>query len=111
MTNCTEFTFDSSPDTVIWPLAAVAANVAMDMHTYKDYIMSCAGVLGGEGKRKHDSEGSNILQYFCYLGQGQQLALEMVTCCYLIQLFHTVCHHAAHSPRMSFALLSTSKQP
>ena len=75
MTNCTEFTFDSSPDTVIWPLAAVAANVVMDMHTYKDYIMSCAGVLGGEGKRKHDSEGSNILQYFCFPGTGSAVGL------------------------------------
>ena len=76
MTKFTEFTFDSSPEAVIWPSLAVAANVVMEMHTDEDYIMGCAGVLGGDGYKLHDAEGSNILQYFCFPGTGSAVGLR-----------------------------------
>ena len=76
LTNFTEFTFDSSPDAVIWPSLAVAANVVMEMHTDEDYVMGCAGVLGGDGYRTHDAKGSDILQYFCFPGTGSAVGLR-----------------------------------
>ena len=61
MTKFTELIFDTSPEAAIWPSLAVAANMVMEMHTDKDYIMGCAGVLGGDGYKEHDTEGSDIL--------------------------------------------------
>ena len=44
--------------------------MVMEMYTDEDYIMGCAGVLGGDGYRKYDSKGSDILQYFWFPGTG-----------------------------------------
>ena len=60
MTGFSRFSFDERDESLIWPSLAVAVNVVMEMHTDQDFVMGCAGVLGGSGYRQHDPQGSDI---------------------------------------------------
>ena len=70
------FSFDETDRNLIWPSLAVAVNVVMELHTDQDYVMGCAGVLGGKGYRDHDAGGSDILQYFCFPSSGSAVGLR-----------------------------------
>ena len=76
MTKFSNFSFDPSDDSLIWPSLAVAANVVMEMHTDQDFVMGCAGAIGGKGFKPHDPNGSDILQYFCFPTTGAAIGLR-----------------------------------
>jgi hypothetical protein len=76
MMDFAKFSFDGNDESLIWPSVAVAANVVMEMHTDQDYVMGCAGVIGGRGYRNHDPKGSDILQYFCFPSIGSAVGLR-----------------------------------
>jgi hypothetical protein len=76
MTSFSKFSFDDTDESLIWPSLAVAANVVMEMHTDQDFVMGCAGVLGGRGYREHDASGGDILQYFCFPSIGSAVGLR-----------------------------------
>ena len=76
MAGFSRFSFDERDKSLIWPSLAVAVNVVMEMHTDEDFVMGCAGVLGGCGYRQHDPMGSDILQYFCFPSYGSAVGLR-----------------------------------
>lgn len=76
MTEFSKFSFDEADESLIWPSLAVAANVVMEMHKDQDFVMGCAGVLGGKGYVEHSPVGEDILQYFCFPSVGSAVGLR-----------------------------------